>query len=485
MTAPQLCLSGKPWSLIRSRDWSLCQSLGATSTTSNLASPQWIDFPAGTSHVSESLTRHLERLGVDEHMSADRLPSVDDLIPSYARHHYEFARDDETWRISIQHPYSATDLTADDWVIIAHIDETIAVFDVSGTDLDSCLAVFPLLDLGISPDDLSQRTANHPKVRDFIVFLVETGLCTLDALFDQDSDAHYRPWEEPGIDRVFSLGHSGLFVASDGGAGGLLIDPVGDPSALQHSWTRDILREMLQGAEAVLLSHNHWDHAHYQTLLRLQRDIAIYVPKVADPTYFNPCLKRYLERFGFTNVRELESWDSFQLGDISVKTAPLIGECFGLGSVFDGIVYHIEVNSRTLLGTVDAYRNERSDMTEVIDVISGWGPLDTLLFGASGQTHPKPWMAGAPHHFSNELQKRPELIQYHASPMDIRPWIETLSPSLLVPYADFSFSVGEAGTGPCEHEIDLPARSCWQDDVEAVAALTEKPLIFPKAYSPI
>lgn len=65
--------------------------------------------------------------------------------------------------------------------------------------------------------------------------------------------------------------------------------------------------------DAVVLSHNHYDHLDAPTIRRLPRDTAIFVPA---------CMARWFLRRDFTRVTELDWWESASLGDVDFDFVP-------------------------------------------------------------------------------------------------------------------------------------------------------------------
>ncbi|GIH27874.1 membrane protein [Acrocarpospora phusangensis] len=65
--------------------------------------------------------------------------------------------------------------------------------------------------------------------------------------------------------------------------------------------------------DAVVISHNHYDHLDAPTIRRLPKDTAIFVPAN---------LARWFTRRGFRNVAELDWWESASLGDVTFSFVP-------------------------------------------------------------------------------------------------------------------------------------------------------------------
>lgn len=69
----------------------------------------------------------------------------------------------------------------------------------------------------------------------------------------------------------------------------------------------------LPRVDAIVISHNHYDHLDAPTIRRLPRDVAVFVPGG---------LGRWFTRKGFRNVTELDWWESAELGEVSFDFVP-------------------------------------------------------------------------------------------------------------------------------------------------------------------
>ncbi|MDC0711064.1 MBL fold metallo-hydrolase [Stigmatella sp. ncwal1] len=239
------------------------------------------------------------------------------------------------------------------------------------------------------------------------------------------------------LPELLFLGHSSLALRH--GEELVVIDPIGFPSNEQLSGTTRPFFPVISRATAFVISHHHWDHLHFQTLVRLPRQTPFLVPRNQQESFINPSVARYLRHLGFTDVRECDPWEEVRVGGLRLRFAPFYGEPFGLGSHFDGLTYHIEFGGRRLYGTVDAWRDELGDMEATVARVAEWGPLDLFLFGASDQHHAPPYNAPGYRYFSNELQDRPDLMRYHPNTGDAERWARVLRPRILMPYAEFIF----------------------------------------------
>lgn len=120
--------------------------------------------------------------------------------------------------------------------------------------------------------------------------------------------------QEPRSARVTWNGHASFVVQVGGQA--FLTDPVwssklvgGVPRLTAPGVPWDALPEV----DGVVLSHNHYDHMDAPTLKRLPRATALFVPaRLGD----------WFRRRGFTDVRELDWWETVDHGSVEVTMTP-------------------------------------------------------------------------------------------------------------------------------------------------------------------
>ena len=124
----------------------------------------------------------------------------------------------------------------------------------------------------------------------------------------------------PGV-RVTWLGHSTMLVNVDGHT--VLTDPVFSKRASPFQWTGParfhpvpITINELPPLAAVLISHDHYDHLDYQSVLALARRGHRFVTALG--------VGAHLEAWGIPpeRITELDWWDSVEIGGLTLTAAP-------------------------------------------------------------------------------------------------------------------------------------------------------------------
>ncbi len=110
------------------------------------------------------------------------------------------------------------------------------------------------------------------------------------------------------------VGHAS-FVLRLGGLT-VLTDPVWSrriPAVLPRLTPPGVPWDALPPVDAVVISHNHYDHLDAPTIRRLPRHTRILVPAG---------LGRWFHRRGFTAVRECDWWESYRIGEVDFAFVP-------------------------------------------------------------------------------------------------------------------------------------------------------------------
>lgn len=117
-----------------------------------------------------------------------------------------------------------------------------------------------------------------------------------------------------GNNTITWVGHASLVIQIDGKT--IVCDPVWSGALIggfrRHAGPGLPLRA-LPPVDAILLSHNHYDHLDLPTLWKLGRDIPLWVPQG---------LGNFLRLRGFRYVQEYGWWDGARLGDVEITCVP-------------------------------------------------------------------------------------------------------------------------------------------------------------------
>ncbi len=127
----------------------------------------------------------------------------------------------------------------------------------------------------------------------------------------------------PGI---FRLQHASLLYRTE--TTGILVDPHLHSNYGIPKMKHDITRAHLEGSvDAILISHSHYDHWHYPTLMMFDPETLMIVPKVPRGTIVCEDMEARLKSLGFTNVLAVD-WNAepIVIGDMEINVLPFYGE---------------------------------------------------------------------------------------------------------------------------------------------------------------
>jgi L-ascorbate metabolism protein UlaG (beta-lactamase superfamily) len=157
-----------------------------------------------------------------------------------------------------------------------------------------------------------------PGPRDVLRVLLRGGLRPRgDALADVPDlpvDLAGLPDAAPGQTCLTWAGHASWVVRTGGLT--ILTDPVWSPKILgtpRRVTPVGVDWSQLPPVDAVVISHNHYDHLDLPTLKRLPRDTALFVPAG---------MGRWCRRRGFTTVTELDWWECAELDGVRFDFVP-------------------------------------------------------------------------------------------------------------------------------------------------------------------
>jgi L-ascorbate metabolism protein UlaG (beta-lactamase superfamily) len=121
------------------------------------------------------------------------------------------------------------------------------------------------------------------------------------------------------------VGHNTVVVRS--GTSAVMVDPwfvasnPEDPADYRPLQLRNV-----GPVDAVAITHSHPDHFVPSTLLQLRPSTRMIVPRMERETILTVAMAERLRELGFTDVVELDWWQSVRVGDIEVVALPFHGE---------------------------------------------------------------------------------------------------------------------------------------------------------------
>lgn len=235
--------------------------------------------------------------------------------------------------------------------------------------------------------------------------------------------------------RVTFLGHSSLLFQSIHGA--VLTDPCLRPEfGLPESAMDVTTLEPL----ALLLSHSHWDHCNFDSLIWFNKDIPVIIPRVKNPSAFNPPIASALKMIGFTDIHEMGPWESVSIQDIEIFTAPFHGEQDEPGANIDHFTYVLKSDGLCVYGGADSYQDTFGRMLPVLERIRDQHHPDIAFLPVSKMvySYEHGGVNGFCRYIDNKLLN--QSFQYTASADDAAEWVDILRPKMVSPYATFNFS---------------------------------------------
>jgi N-acyl-phosphatidylethanolamine-hydrolysing phospholipase D len=176
--------------------------------------------------------------------------------------------------------------------------------------------------------NLPNSDISHPNRRTYISFILrmlrygnEQVVIPDGHVIDQKQAAiSLKTHLEATTDSLTWLGQASFLIKMDGKV--ILTDPYlsGYASPTPFAGPKRIVEtgihvDDLPHIDYLVLSHNHYDHLDSRTLrhLRKRKDMTIIVPLK---------LGRYFEKRGFANIIEMDWWDSFQAGPVTIRALP-------------------------------------------------------------------------------------------------------------------------------------------------------------------
>jgi hypothetical protein len=222
--------------------------------------------------------------------------------------------------------------------------------------------LMPLLEGGRSEVEIRRTLARRVTPDDCAWAEEVIGWLKRENLLEDDRDGGDRSWLARECPRITFLGHSTLLMQSERST--VLLDPIVNRKMGSPRAALGIFHAKL---DAICCTHSHWDHCNAETLLRLDKDVPILIPKVMRPSALNPPIASVLKQLGFTDIREVNVWEPVTVGDIEIVPAPFHGEPDEPGAEIDHYTYVLKAPGMTVYGGVDSYRDKWGDMQPVLE----------------------------------------------------------------------------------------------------------------------
>jgi len=235
--------------------------------------------------------------------------------------------------------------------------------------------------------------------------------------------------------RVTFMGHSSLFFQSPKAA--ILTDPC---LRLDHQLPDYAMDAARINLDAIVCSHSHWDHCDLQSFLWFDKDTLLIIPKVKNPTVFNPPIVEAMRAIGFKNFREVDLWQPLQVEDVELIPVPFHGEQDEPDAKIDHFTYVLRTEDLSVYAGVDSYRDTFGDMIPVLEKVrEQYRPVLAFL-PVSKMTYRYEW--GGVNGFCRYLDTTllDQSFQYTASAEDAAEWVKALRPKWVSPYATFNFA---------------------------------------------
>jgi len=167
--------------------------------------------------------------------------------------------------------------------------------------------------------------------------------------------------------------------------------------------------------DVILLTHEHSDHFHEQTLELLDRSTPMFVPD-----FPNQRMQQILARMGFTDITAMRFGETYELGpDIKLT-------CFEPASYWNDSIILMDFDGFRLLNLNDAGQNQR--------ISSMIGPVDVMAtgFSSTASGYPITWS-----HLSTEQKKKIIQLDMEGTLLALEERVRLYQPKYLFPIASY------------------------------------------------
>lgn len=176
---------------------------------------------------------------------------------------------------------------------------------------------------------------------------------------------------DAGSTRVTFLGHSSVVIDVDGVR--IVTDPILRPRVGPLRRTTTIPQdELWSDADAVLISHSHWDHLDFASLRLIGRETTLIVPRG---------MASHVHSRGFRRTVELLPGEHHGVGTVTVEATHAEHKGFGppVGGTERSIGFLIRGSTAIYFAGDTAYFDEMTELDVGLDLalmpVWGWGPM--------------------------------------------------------------------------------------------------------------
>ncbi|MGE3668039.1 MAG: MBL fold metallo-hydrolase [Polyangiaceae bacterium] len=171
---------------------------------------------------------------------------------------------------------------------------------------------------------------------------------------------------------LLHLSHSTHLIVLDGKR--ILTDPwFFDPAfgSLDHAVLPPVAADQVGELDAILVSHDHPDHADPQALDRLDKSATVIVGLAV--------LEAKLKQLGFKNVLRIGEWEEGKLGDLKLTATPALHDAPEVGFVLEGKRTSVYFGGDTTL--IDAHHRIGEQFAPTVSILPvdgtriRWEPL--------------------------------------------------------------------------------------------------------------
>lgn len=171
----------------------------------------------------------------------------------------------------------------------------------------------------------------------------------------------------------------------------ILIDPVISYKYENQNTTRFTIDDLPETIDYVLITHNHQDHLHIETLLAIRHKVKTIIAPQHQPGFLaDPSLKLILRELGFSSVILVDELDEIKLPGGKITFLPFLGEHSDL-NVHSKIAHWIELKGKKFLFAADS-NNISPEMYQYYKDILG--DAHTLFIGMECDGAPLSWLYG-------------------------------------------------------------------------------------------